>query len=234
MTAFIEQRLAIGDTALGGRLGTSLFDHRGAPDVATGDFDRARRGYAELEQSLRDRGMLLFLNTLAMETGALELRAGDGGAAERQLRPAWDRLGETGEAGYRATVGTLLAEALVLQGRLDDAVALLDECASLAAEDDVLAQASMHTVRALIATRRGNHEEGIVHGRHALEVIDTTDYLEQRVEARLALGEALLGAGRRREAERVLGEAIESADAKGSTVPQAAARALLDRSAHRT
>src|SRR5882672_9020382 len=78
------------------------------------------------------------------------------GAAERHLRPAWDRLGATGEVGYRATVGTLLAEALVLQGRLDDAAALVDECASLAAEDDVLAQAGTHTVRALVATHRGN------------------------------------------------------------------------------
>jgi ATP/maltotriose-dependent transcriptional regulator MalT len=206
-----------------------LFDHRGAPDVAIGNFDRARRGYAELEQSMRDRGMLLFLNTLAMETGAVELRAGDGAAAERQLRPAWDRLGETGEAGYRATIGTLLAEAFVLQGRLYDASELIDESVSLAAQDDVLAQAAIHTVRALVATRRGNHEEAIDHGRRALEVIDTTDYAEQRVEARLALGEALLGAGRRAEAEVVLGEATESAGSKGLTVLQAAARALLDR-----
>jgi hypothetical protein len=58
-------------------------------------------------------------------------------------------------------------------------------------------------------------------------VIDATDYSEPRVEARLALGEALLGAGRRGEAERVLGEAIETAGAKGSTVLQDAARALL-------
>jgi class 3 adenylate cyclase/tetratricopeptide (TPR) repeat protein len=229
LTAFIEERLAIGGPTFGGRLGAGLFDHRGAPDAATGNFDRARRGYAKLEQSLRDRGMLLFLNTLTMETGAVELRARDGAAAERHLRPAFDRLGASGEAGYRATVGTLLAEALVLQGRLDDAAALLDECASLAAEDDVLAQASIHTVRTLGATRRGDHDEAIEHGRCALEVIDTTDYAEQRVEARLALGEALLGAGRRAEAEVVLGEAIESAGSKGSTVLQAAARALLDR-----
>jgi hypothetical protein len=93
LTAFIDQRLAMGGTAIGGRLGASLFDHRGAPAIAIGDFNRARRGYAELEQSLRDRGMLVFLNTLTMETGAVELRAGDGAAAERHLRPAWDRLG---------------------------------------------------------------------------------------------------------------------------------------------
>jgi len=115
----------------------------------------------------------------------------------------------------------------VLQGRLDDAAALVDECASLAAEDDVLAQAGTHTVRALVATHRGNHDQAIDHARRAVEVIDATDDSEPRVEARLALGEALLGAGRRGEAERVLGEAIETAGAKGSTVLQDAARALL-------
>jgi len=72
-------------------------------------------------------------------------------------------------------------------------------------------------------------DEAIERGLRAVEVIDSTDYAEQRVEARLALGEALLGAGRRAEAEVVLGEAIESARAKGSTVLQDAARALLDR-----
>jgi hypothetical protein len=93
----------------------------------------------------------------------------------------------------------------------------------------VLAQAGVHTVSALVATRRGDHDEAIERGLRAVEVVDSTDYAEQRVEARLALGEALLGAGRRAEAEVVLGEAIESARAKGSTVLQDAARALLDR-----
>ena len=171
--------------------------------------------------------MQLFLHTLAMVRGQLELRACEFGAAERVLRQAWDGLAESGETGFRATVGVMLAEALVGQGRSEGAATVLDEADGLAAADDVSALAGIQIVRSLVATEQGRVEEAIVHGRRAIALSDTTDYVEQRVEARLALGRALLAAGRGDEVSLVLTEAADEAGSKGSTVLQDAARALL-------
>ena len=228
LVQFVDERMAMGPAGLGGRLGSSLLDHRAAAEAAIGRFDWARTQFADYAQSLRDRGMVFFLHTLAMAASTVELRAGDYEAAERILRPSWDGLAAAGEAGYRTTIGAQLAEALIKQGRLDEAREIIDECtAARLRRTTQRAWRSIHAVRALLASREGRHDEAIAEGRTAVATGDSTDYIEQRVEARLALGEALLRAGRREEAEVVLDAAIAEAEAKGSIVLAEAARALL-------
>ena len=48
-----------------------------------------------------------------MFLGMLELLAGEAEAAATTLRAAFDALGAFGEAGYRSTIGSMLADALV-------------------------------------------------------------------------------------------------------------------------
>ena len=227
LVTFVDERMAMGPAGFGGRLGSSLLDHRAAAEAAVGRFDWARTQFSDYAQSLRDRGMVFFLHTLAMATSTVELRARDYEAAERILRPSWDGLAAAGEAGYRTTIGALLAEALIKQGRLDEAREIIDECTALVSDDDAAGLTSIHAVRALLASREARHDEAIAEGRTAVATGDATDYIEQRVEARLALGEALLRAGQREEAEVVLDVAIAEAETKGSLVLADAARTLL-------
>jgi thioredoxin-like negative regulator of GroEL len=171
--------------------------------------------------------MEFFLHTLAMAAATVEIRAGAYEEAERILRPAWEGLAAAGETGYRTTVGAMLAGALIHLERFDEARTILDECTGFARPDDMTGIAEIHSTRGLLEARTGNAEAGLEHARLGVEVIDTTDYADQRVEARLALGEVLHLAGRREEAEAVLAEAIAHAQVKGSRVLEETARGLL-------
>jgi hypothetical protein len=88
-------------------------------------------------------------------------------------------------------------------------------------------------VRTRIAARRAASDDAVSLGHEALRVVDNTDYVEQRVDARLALAEALVGAGREGEAAAALEEALRMAEAKGSTVLAREARARLERAVAR-
>jgi hypothetical protein len=84
-----------------------------------------------------------------------------------------------------------------------------------------------------IAARRRAPDDAVSLGHEALSVVDETDYVEQRVDARLALAEALVGAGRKDEAAAALEDAVRIAEAKGSTVIAREARAQLERAVAR-
>ena len=91
----------------------------------------------------------------AMEAGRVELIAGDPAAAERALRPANETLRAIGEAGFRASVLTLLAEAAYAQGRFGQALRLTEEAEALAGADDYEAQGRWRATRAKVLARRG-------------------------------------------------------------------------------
>jgi class 3 adenylate cyclase/tetratricopeptide (TPR) repeat protein len=227
---FIEGRVARAGGRLGGRLGSGLLDGRGAALAARGEFDAARQVFDELRQASLEDGMLLSLiSNVAQESGEAELRARQWTAAERILREAWDELGAAGEGGFRSTMGTMLATALVAQERLDEAETLVAECERITSRDDFVTHVGVELVRARIASARAQHDEAVDHANAALEVVGPTDSLELRADAYIVLGEALLAAGRRPEAVTALETAEAQALQKGSLVLAAEARALLDR-----
>jgi tetratricopeptide (TPR) repeat protein len=227
LIAFVEERLAAGKTA-GGRLGSSLLDHLDVAGVALGDFDAARRRYAERERSLLERGLTMFVYTLSMGSAALEELAGEHETAERMLRRAWDGLAAAGEDGFRSQIGAMLAGSLASQRRLEEAAGILDEAETITASDDVSSRGEIAAVRSVICSRLGRHEEAVRQGADAVLIFDGTDYIEMQAHARLALGEALFGAGRDDDARTTLLAAIDRAHTKGSTVLEARIRRLLD------
>ncbi len=226
---FVEERLARAGGRLGGTLGAGLLDRRGVALAARGEFDTARRIYDELRQSFIERGMSLLTTTLAMESGEVELLAREWTAAERILREAWDELGAAGERGYRSTVGVALATAIVAQGRLEEAEAIVAECGPMTSRDDFVTHNGVHLVRAGIAIARAQHEDAVDHARAAVEIVGPTDFLEQTADSYIVLGQALLAAQRHSEAAVALETAEAQALQKGSLVVAAEARSLLDR-----
>jgi class 3 adenylate cyclase/tetratricopeptide (TPR) repeat protein len=232
LIAFVESRLAAGKTA-GGRLGTTLFDHRDMAEGARGQFEPARGRFAERERSLLERGLTMFVYTISMESAYLEALAGDHEAAERILRRAWDGLAGAGEGGFRSQIGAMLAGSLAELRRLDEAADILDEAGKITASDDVSSRGEAAAVRCVIYSRQGKHEEAIRAGEDAVRIMDATDYIEMRAHTRLALGEALLGASRPEDARQTLLAARDLARAKGSIVLEARIARLIEECANR-
>jgi tetratricopeptide (TPR) repeat protein len=201
---------------------------RSAVMAMEGRFDVARATLATALQHAEDFGLTLWRGAWTMEIGHSELLAGDPGAAERGLREGYAILGEFAETGFRATVGTLLADALLRQGRDDEAGAILDEIAALGAEDDADFQVRSGQVRAQLLARSGELEEAERVARAAVAAAEQTDYSELRGGALVALGRVLQAAGRLDEASEAVERALGLYEAKGNRVSAAAATAFLE------
>jgi tetratricopeptide (TPR) repeat protein len=224
---FIDGRTAAGGVRPGSRVGAEVRDFRPAAVAALGDLELARAEFAERREELAERGAIMFLHRLAMDEGFVELRAGEFERAAVILEGAWHGLSEAGEHGFRSTIGTLLAEALTRLGRVDEAEPLIDESERLAMEDDAATVLGVARARALVAAARGLHEEAIALAREAVRLADTTDYLEERADLYLTLGDALRAAGRHDEAANALRTAADLAERKGSVALAEQARTRL-------
>ena len=225
---FIDELLGARGARLGGRLGATTLDYRPAAHAARGNLDLARDRFAQRRQELIERGASTpFLHRLAMDEAFIELRAGEFAAAARTLEDAWRGLEEVGEHGFRSTIGTLLAESLAGLGRIEEAEELIDASERLAARDDAATAIGVARARAFVAAARGSHEESIACAEEAVRVADGTDYLDERADLYLHLGETLIAAGRPDAASGHLREAVMLADRKGSTVLADRARELL-------
>jgi tetratricopeptide (TPR) repeat protein len=224
---FIDERLAAGGGRLGSKLGAAMLNYRPAAAAARGDFDLARNLFAQRRAELNERGATAFLHRLAMDEAFVELRAGEFAVAAGILENAWRGLEKTSEHGFRSTIGTLLAESFARLGRVAEAEALIEASQRLAAQDDVATAIGVARARAFVPVPNVSHEESIARAEEAVRVADATDYLDERADLYLHLGETLVAAGRVDAAAGPLLEAISLADRKGSTVLADRARTLL-------
>jgi DNA-binding SARP family transcriptional activator len=151
-----------------------------------GDFEEARR--------LRDRDLAILtelgfeLMTVYAEElyGTVELLAGDTVAAEERFRRGYDAT--KGEIGG-ATFAALLAEAARRSGRLDEALALTEEAARAAPDEDLTTNVQWRATRARALTDAGRAAEAHVLAREAVELAERTDFLSLQADAVAALPE---------------------------------------------
>jgi class 3 adenylate cyclase/tetratricopeptide (TPR) repeat protein len=167
----------------------------------------------ELEQ----HGLLFLSGASSVPHASVELILADAAGVERAARRGWEILGKLDETGFRASAGGLLAQALVLQDRLEEAEAVLDEVDGFAHADDVEIQMRRRAVRARLLARIGEHERALPLAREAVAAADETDYVTTRTDARLALADVLARAGERRGAVAALEEARAIYERKGHT-----------------
>jgi tetratricopeptide (TPR) repeat protein len=191
-----------------------------------GEFAAARELVREAVPIARELGVVP-MGMIGMAGGHAELLAGAPEAAVELLNESWERYGELGETGFRSTVGTMLAEALVAAGREDEAEAVLAEVESFAAVDDFDPQARLRWVRALILAGRGEHEEAERLAREGVTIVERTDYLEVTADAHRALATVLEAAGRAGEATSEWRAALDLYERKGVTVRAAQVREHL-------
>jgi len=195
-----------------------------------GRFAESREYFETYLAWMADRGRHFEILSTAMSRGASELAAGEYERAEEVLREGWDELGRLGEGGFRSTTGTYLAEALFEQGRLDEALAILDEAQSMTAADDWVTHAYSAYVRGLVASAAGDHESAAVLLAEAVDLAAQREYVVTRAIFLLGQGRVLRAAGRAAEAREALEAAVQLARPKGATVVENRALELLRRS----
>jgi tetratricopeptide (TPR) repeat protein len=178
---------------------------------------------------LKDLGVEIMANATSIDSGPIELLAGEPKRAEGELRGDYEVLASLGETYFRSSIAALLAESLEVQERDEEAEAFAEIAESLSEEDDLWAQATWRSVRALLLAKRGEHDEAIALSRAAVELLESTDAPIWRANAARDYAEVLRRSGRLAEAETSLGKALELYKGKGSLVAAALASQSLDR-----
>jgi len=193
----------------------------------SGRFAEARAAYTDEQTRMAERGNPVQEAAMRDFLGIIELYAGNPTAAELVLRHGYNRLGELGAQGHRSTTATLLADALVQLGRLDDAMEVLDVADDIANHDDVDAQVRSRAVRARILAHRGDLTRAKSLVREAVERASRTDFIVLHADALVALADVLRGSGAAEQAAVALGQALELYERKEDVVRAEQTRALL-------
>ena len=98
----------------------------------------------------------------------------------------------------------------------------------LATPDDWMSQWQWRAAQAKVLADRDQLSEAETLAREAVSVIDQTDYIKSRGDARMSFAYVLRKAGRPAEATTVLREALELYERKGDVADATKARAELE------
>jgi class 3 adenylate cyclase/tetratricopeptide (TPR) repeat protein len=187
-----------------------------------GRFDAARRMIASSRRTAEQLGLAHHRRETDIAAGVIELFAHEWAAAEVPLRRAWDELRAHGLGGDAGRAGGLLARAVRMLDRLDEAEAIVQEASALGG-DDMRASIAWRGVAAEIAAIRGDHARALQIARDAVALAAPTDALIQLANARISLGAVLYIVGEPEAAAREMQLAREVCDAKGATALAAVA-----------
>lgn len=196
-------------------------------EAMRGNFDEARELYRRSRATLEELGWNFLAALTSMDSGAVEMLAGDPVAAERELRGDYEALHRMGEKNYVSTTAALLADALYQQRRFDEAEALAAESERLAARDDVVTQVLWRSVRAKVRAQQRRAEEAQALGREAVDLLRRSEAPEWQGNALMDLAEILRLSGNEAEAAMAAEEAAVLFERKGSIVSLQRARGFL-------
>jgi tetratricopeptide (TPR) repeat protein len=96
-------------------------------------------------------------------------------------------------------------------------------------EMDIASSVIGMRVRAMVGARAGRFDEAERTAREAITIIDGTDFIIDRADARVGLAEVLELAGRPGDAVAAATEALGLYEAKGNVLQAGLARARLER-----
>jgi DNA-binding SARP family transcriptional activator/tetratricopeptide (TPR) repeat protein len=147
--------------------------------------------------------------------------------AETRLRADVETLASMSGKGTLATTLAVLAKAVLVQGRVDEAGALSAATQREAATGDTMTQMIWRGVGARVAARQGRAEEGESLARAGVELADSTDLISLRGDAKLDLADVLRTLGRGEEAEQAAQEGLALYRSKGNAAAAREAEALL-------
>jgi class 3 adenylate cyclase/tetratricopeptide (TPR) repeat protein len=183
-----------------------------------GEFEDARRLYGDAQAMLAELGPTVVGASTSLATSWVERLAGDLAAAERELRRDYDALTALGEKYLLSTVAGELARVLYEQGRLEEAEGMARHAQDLADADDIASQTLWRTVYARVMARNGNQDGALLLLEEAVELLKRTDAITAQAETLADLAEVLRRAGRRKDADTVLDDAVALFEAKQNLV----------------
>jgi tetratricopeptide (TPR) repeat protein len=155
---------------------------------------------------------------VSQAAGEIELLAGNPAAAERELRAGTESLEQIGDWGHLVTVIPYLADALLEQGRVQEAAPLIERGLGQLVADDADAQIGLRRVWARLLAEEGNLGEAEQIAREAVVRAEATDYLNVRGRALRDLAEVLSAASRLDEAVAAFEQAVDVYERKGNIV----------------
>ena len=189
-----------------------------------GDFELARDDYQRGREILDELGLRFDASLISIDSGPVELLAGDPVAAEAELRKDYDALDAMGERNYISTIAGLLAEALCRQGRFEEALSHVTFCEAIAAPSDVYSQYLWRGIKGKLSARDGAGDEGVELARSGVDESRHSDDIEGQGNALMFLAEANAAAGRSDDAMQAAREACELFETKGNVVSARRAR----------
>jgi predicted ATPase/class 3 adenylate cyclase len=173
-----------------------------------GRFADARTAIARYQSMFASFGAKIAWAQAAHQSGLIELAAEDPAAAERVLREGYEALRAMGEQGFLSTIAGSLAEALYLQGRLDEAQQMTQEAEASATPDDIDAQARWRATRAKLLARGGQFPAARQLVDEAVALVAPTSWAVPQAEMLMAKAEVDRLAGAVGQAEASLRSAL--------------------------
>jgi DNA-binding SARP family transcriptional activator/class 3 adenylate cyclase len=176
---------------------------------------------------LHDLGLRLVVGSSTELAGIVGLLAGDAAAAESHLRLGFAVLEEMGDRSGLSTNTAMLAEAVLAQGRDEEALELTVQSERAAAAEDLPVQVQWRGPRAKALARRGELGAAERLAREAVSLAARTDFLNLHANALLDLA-TVLQHGRRLEDSAAAAAAAKALyERKGNLVGAGAARSFV-------
>ena len=193
-------------------------------EAMRGDIHLGRELYREARDGLEGLGWKRLAALTSLDSAWVEMLGSDPAAAERELRADRSALAAMGERNYIASIDATLAEALLRQGKDEEADAFATQSLEMATADDVSPQIQGRTVRARVLSRRGEFEEAERLATEALALTEGSDDANSLGLVLLAYGQVLRSAGKLDAALQATIEAEALFEAKGNLVSAGLAR----------
>ncbi|MGI8998542.1 MAG: hypothetical protein ACR2GO_02390, partial [Candidatus Limnocylindria bacterium] len=223
---------------VGRRIAAEIGDDRSAEGVVLcalahlhalrGEPDEARTLYRRARRTLHDLGGRMMAATVSLDSGRVELLAGDPVQAERELRRDYDVLVAARERYTLSTVAAMMADAVLRQGRIDEALALTTESKVLSADDDVESQSLWRRVRARALVRRGQLADAVVLVDEAFTLVERTDASLSKANALVDMATVHAAAGHDELAVGLARRALALFEAKRADVDITTTRGLIE------
>jgi tetratricopeptide (TPR) repeat protein len=199
----------------------------GALRAMQGDFERGREFLVEQRALLEDLGLTMTAASSAETFGFVELLADRPDAAERELLIGAEQLERAGEATNLSNIFAMLGQAVLAQGRVEEALHYTELSEQLSAEEDFSSQVMWRAARAKVLSQLERKDEAEKLAHSAVQLAGHTDFLILRADALVDLAHVLRGNGHEGGVD-ALRDAVELYERKGNVVSAAKAKTLLN------